>query len=129
MKTKQIIEDQLISFETAKLSKEKGFDLKVPHCYNLIVNQLDDTEWDVIINWNDNKTKTFSAPTQALLQRWLREKHKLHLYITWYGVFEVYVARDKIAPEITEDGFDTYEEALEQGLLIGLNLINNENPN
>ena len=72
------MEDTLITFETAKLAKEKGFDIKTTHYY------LGDEEYHILniskdygiegLNWNLRSTRT-SAPTQSLLQKWLREKY------------------------------------------------------
>lgn len=120
-KIEQTITEQLISFKTAKLAKEKGFEV-------IIDSQKSYYNAEGIVrhyNWFNFAEFTIlvEAPTQALLQRWLREKHKLHIYILWYGVYEVYMTREKIAPEIIQDGFDTYEAALEVGLNVSLELI------
>lgn len=36
---------------------------------------------------------TYFAPTQSLLQKWLREKHKIHIYVTPYENKEYDVAQ------------------------------------
>lgn len=97
------MEDQLISFETAKLAKEKGFEeycfsyynLKgeIKHNYSENGSSTDvdfrvDLE-DLLDNFNRGIPNTYSAPTQSLLQKWLREVHKIHIEIfrrcTGYG--------------------------------------------
>jgi len=76
----------------------------------------------------DYFTVCCSAPTQSLLQKWLREKHEI---IVWaepfnspYICYEPQVLSDKIEEDWkTDDVEDTYEEALEIALQNGLKLI------
>jgi hypothetical protein len=63
------MKEQLISFETAKLAKEKGFNENVDYSY------VEDTTPTNICN------SELGVPTQALLQKWLREKHKIEVLI------------------------------------------------
>lgn len=148
------MKEQLITFETAVLAKEKGFNI-LSHSYyfedgEFKENSLtgtngyygEDYEFNLSEfneNWNDkwkttkegdrcfgcNKNpkylETFSAPTQSLLQKWLREVHKINVYCVpteidetkWYhniaSSFKVYTG--------------SYEEVLEVGLQEGLKLI------
>jgi len=74
------MEERLISFEIAKLANEKGFNWKTHAFYNNLVNQLDDSD-RLMANWNDGETATISAPTQSLLQKWLRDVHGLDIVI------------------------------------------------
>lgn len=70
------MEDQLVSFETAKLAKEKGFDWECNSYYessNYLVNQHLKENW--------NKFKLQSAPTQSLLQRFIRENRGVHIEV------------------------------------------------
>ena len=93
------MKEQLITFETAKLAKEKGFEFH--HAWI----------------------------TQSLLQKWLREQHNLEVismhaddFVWW----KVKVRRlSKVGAELikTEMEFNTYEEALEKGLQEALKLI------
>jgi hypothetical protein len=106
------MKEELITFETAKLAKERGFDLetsRIPFYYDVKGNEVYYTQ----------KTHTcIIAPTQSLLQKWLREKHKLFLTIdlaNWnenYFLFNIKYKNDKM----TSTAFDSYEEALEGGL-------------
>ncbi len=72
------MEEQLISFETAKLAKEKGFDIICqkgfnPNNGNIIEGNL----WFVLNTLESNYH--IQCPTQSLLQRWLREVHNIHI--------------------------------------------------
>lgn len=72
------------------------------------------------------------SPTQSLLQKWLREKHKIHISI--YPI-KNYWQMDLRCCDLEKlchisfvdcnNEFKTYEEALEQGLKETLTLIKN----
>lgn len=162
------MEEQLISFETAKLAKEKGFDI-LTHSYYFEDSEFkehslkgtngyygDEYEFNLSEfneNWNDKwltkKTgdrcfgcskqqdylETFSAPTQSLLQKWLREKHKINvssdlwdylgkkqLCTYQYNILKIDPNSDYIKSHKPKMG-TTYEEALEIGLQEALKLI------
>lgn len=131
------MKEELINFETAKLAKQKGFNIP---CWNFINIK---GEEDEIMGWiGDNFEEKlelakdfidYYCPTQALLQKWLREKHNLHC-----DVLPIF-ANDPIIPsnwilsrfgitsnmELKKAGIvhKTYEEALEEGLQKNLELI------
>jgi hypothetical protein len=138
------MEDQLISFETAKLAKEKGFLLQTDRCYsterllfevhNKGYSPKSDT-WDwLFVHKNYQTDLMFPAPTQSLLQRWLREKHNFHIHITLQqfgfgymfaiiNISECYCVRNLTGGPNHKF---TYEEALEAGLQETLKLIPKE---
>ena len=122
------MEEQLISFETAKLAKEKGFDLYQTFSY-----------WEGELTphtpgyaLEDGKTsqenyfnfERYYAPTQSLLQKWLREEHNIHLIayknINIDGYDWCYITTDGIT---NINSYKTYEEALEVGLQEALKLV------
>lgn len=124
--------EQLISFETAKLAKEKNFNEETFDTYHNIVGSLHNIEYKD--TWN-TKGST-SAPTQSLLQKWLRDVYNIQLCLKpLYG-------GDKIEGKQTgwlcytpynDEEFTnvssislsdyTYEKALEKGLYKALQLI------
>ncbi len=124
------MKDEYVSFETAKIAKEKGFDEKTIDWYS---------EKGELINlyyawtWNTNKGNrddfVCSAPTQSLLQRWLREVHEMQAEVHSYhrgesGYTYYEVVTGKCGEGfITTSNFKTYEEALEHGLQKALELI------
>lgn len=68
------MEEQKVSFETAELARESGFNVKCIGCYNLdkmLYPRMDDS------NKHDDR---ISAPNQSLLQKWLREAYGIHIY-------------------------------------------------
>ena len=170
------MKEQLINFETAKLAKEKDFNI-LQHSYyfedgEFKENSLKGTngyygeEYEFNLsefneNWNDKwltkKTgdrcfgcskqkgylETFSAPTQSLLQRWLREVHNIYVEsyhdltsdgtkIQFYTSWGFLQQKDKNGNQNVNGWYDeyndwkTYEEALEIGLQEGLKLLSDE---
>lgn len=135
------MEDTLISFETAKLAKEKGF----PQCGDIFANEIHKMDfWEYaskaeIPEWRINgygeaATEIISAPTKSLLQKWLRSK-LIVVYVFPHrisggektGIRFSYSACDYSGNELFSDesllGFLEYEQALEEGLIEGLKLI------
>lgn len=126
IKNNTIVEDQLISFETAKLAKEKGFNEVSSACFD-----INGKSHFGINHKNDLGGSVYSSPSQSLLQKWLREKHKLHVKIDdwelskWY--FSLVDGRELPTKKITlrekPFEFSSYEDALERGLEEALKLI------
>ena len=139
------MKEQLVSFKVAKLAKEKGFNEETYAFYdstNTLINPLaahKESNWTrhIILNkYNDgfvynsttgNKVNNYAAPTQSLLQKWLREKHNIVVFInpyptTYAAVIQYNNREDKYATDL----YDTYEIALEKGLEEALKLIDNE---
>ena len=139
------MQEQLITFETAKLAKEKGFDFRCEKAYFETLKHALETSRDGEItfpykpprilkrNYGDEFTIFIAeAPTQSLLQKWLREKHEIYVspresysfdntleYVcTVNGTYVNHNIKDKPI-----NRFDTYEQALEVGLQEGLKLI------
>ncbi len=137
--------EKLITFETAKLAKEKGFKFEknlndsfvYDEGYHIYCFHMSNESKRIVIpiwwlDWNHNgdqylRHDDIDAPTQSLLQKWLRETHNIDVIIgvviTGKGKkyhIDFYV-NDVFSsdPSIT----DTYEEALEIGLFEGLELI------
>lgn len=76
------MEEQLISFKTAKLAKEKRFDGETYRYYNH--HRLVDVDYhdNNLYNWNNSLNKNYiSCPTQSLIQRWLREEHNIDIIV------------------------------------------------
>ena len=70
-----------------------------------------------------------TAPTQALLQKWLREKHNIHIIVQtgindkiWYSFQLLQISNNTILLD-KKEMYNTYEEALETALKESLSLI------
>ena len=108
------MKEQLISFETAKLAKEKGFNLRCQ--YGCMIGSS-----DVLVETKNHQLK-FSVPTQSLLQKWLRESKNLDMRI--YRDYQ-FLIKNKNEESKYYDSveYGSYEEALEKGLQKALKLI------
>jgi hypothetical protein len=149
--------EQLITFETAKLAKERGFDEESIMGYKedgeLMTIDRSEASWfaGASINFKNSDltgyNKQFNddwiciciASSQSLLQKWLREKHNIHININkiyecsknpaLFNGWIVYIAGKtfetsyKINEYFLTNYFKTYEEALEEGLYQVLELI------
>ena len=126
-----MIGEQFVSFDTAKLLKEAGFDVPCTSQY---------TEgkciWNVGYPYNFNQDEFgYSRPTQALAARWLREVHHLNVYACfdyvcfddgerkWFFMRENTMINDYTSVYCSIISYDSYEEALEAGLKHGLELV------
>ena len=120
------LKEKLISFETAKLAKEKGFHISSRGegmGKRVFIN-------GELVNTIFSSKDHIHAPTQSLLQKWLREVHNVSIKIDDYYTN----SRVRFDYNISELGsqednpvgvFETYEEALEIGLQEALKLIKN----
>jgi len=114
--------EKLIDIETAILAKEKGFDEACSYFHGT---------WDgydgvhTMDNFNrHNTSKQFSAPTQTLLQQWLREKHQIDTWVEKHPDDLRYFPQCPKAKLM--NGIDTFlkhEDALEAILKLALKLI------
>lgn len=114
------MKEQLIELETARLAKEKGFDWECLLCYTGTTQEIWRNDYSPK-NWNKN-THHISAPTQSLLQKWLREEKGIFVYCTPYTFdYSVwYIFIDEKQLKFKDVTFYTYEQALEKGLQIAL---------
>jgi len=135
------MEEQLITFDTAMLAKEKGFDLEF--CNVGWHGDFGDLKGDSYpflgtysfyksIYCNNKVEYQIQRPTQSLLQKWLREVHKISVEVSsgWWDLGKVKWEYNVYKKGLDGDSpcsltvFKTYEEALEIGLQEGLKLIN-----
>ena len=154
------MEEELITFETAKLAKEKGFTMfkdsfksalidsrnydvqrysfyrviKEEQMLNLNVGTNSSNISGLWESYNDKDfrvQKNYFAPTQSLLQKWLREVHNIKLWVEfnytreWFSYYlDKYDDKKIILQKDIRN--QSFEEALEVGLQEGLKLISNE---
>ncbi len=117
--------ETLILFETAKLAKEKKFNWDIVDFYyddGRLAPTYDDKKTDSDYN---NWPKLYSAPTQSLLQKWLREMYNIFILILRVNkngnrMFTYTLGHIEDA---SWDVYKTYEGALEAGLQEALKLI------
>ena len=129
-----MIYEDFVSFEVAKLLKEKGFDELCIFKYSSEGVRM--KAGAAIDEWQNSELDDdeCSCPSQSMVMRWLREVHQLHISIkpTWalgdmrepcrweYSIISLSVATDYMYYV----GENTYEEAVEAALKYALeNLI------
>lgn len=109
-----VMTEELVTLETAKLLKEKGFQQRkyfinvstLHHCY-----------------------KYLSVPPQSIAQKWLRENHSIHIavdfnqYGRWYYRLYDIEDYDFLSETEVDKIYKSYEEALEAGIQETLKLI------
>jgi len=123
--------DKLISFLTAKLAKERGFNVPTQYCYlednSMQFSSGDDEDFD---EYDHNLWDNYSAPTQSLLSKWLRDTHYIVVtptidFVTWECNIIHPDWSDVLVLKNDDCGnwFSTYEEAFEAGIYEALNQI------
>ena len=72
--------EDYVSFETAKLLKEKGFDIPLSYYYNSDGRKGYATSY----NWNQTTGDfpDYSCPTLQMAMKWLREIHNIFIEIS-----------------------------------------------
>lgn len=143
------MKDEFVTVKTAILAKENGFNERCDTSYAIILqdtttHKKEEVTVTTIVNGTnaeldkeqqESKTKEFyerfARPTKYQLQKWLRENN---IYV------DVLTTPDSFAVEITKrtepwldmiysrEGFQTYEEAVEEGLQKGILLRNTFDP-
>jgi len=101
-----IIEDH-VSFETAKLMKEKGFDWECKTMKFFPEPDYDQESPDGVY-----------APTIQMAMKWLRNVHNIDTSVTpdRKNGYSVLIFKDKRLPFDTLDSYPTYEEACEAAI-------------
>ena len=107
--------EELVTLETAKLLKEKGF---LQRKYFINVSTL------------HNCYKYLSVPPQSVVQRWLRETKDLHIEISYmyenYWIYDILTIPNHDLVGLSDRPtihYKSYEEALEAGIQEALKLI------
>lgn len=127
------MEEEKVSYETAKLATEKGF-----NCFDIKNNYVYCEREDSIFyhkpvsNFIDdsyNKGYLYRTPTQSFLQTWLRVTHNIHVNV--FEEFGNYIllihnydsAGSKVEIWKHKGPHSSYEKGLEMGLFEALKLI------
>lgn len=137
-----MIQEEYVSFDTAKMLKEAGFDIPTRGMYRtnrsgdykFIEDErkysVDDCMWDR----TDGFIHEYIAPTQALAARWIREVHRLVIDVVFippsanedYWQYFIGEMDDMIWSGdfmCSELKYGTYEQAMEAGLKKALEII------
>ena len=130
-----MIEESYVSFDTARMLKEAGFEANLKTMY--VEEEKDEWAfWDSGAKRSDYNyfDDTIACPTQALAARWLREVHRIVVDVTFIpplfdevnwqyfiGNMDDMVWEGDFEP--SERKYATYEAAFEAGLQEAIKLI------
>jgi hypothetical protein len=153
------IEDTRIGLATAKLAKEKHYDAISKGSITEYITTQKDPEYpegggpfgwkkgelegsegyfrnfDGGSDYSNKNYIMYARPTQPVLQKWLREKHGIEVFVKPFyipqlnreGCFKYYglvVLKDCLGDcNASSDCKDKYEDAFEEALILALNLI------
>lgn len=130
--------EQLVGIKVARLLKVLGFDWEVTSCYNDNPDLKEDSKIErknkISQNYNAfRQLQVISLPTQSLAQKWLRDKYKINLSVTYSHIMKKHwclcvegFGEIKFYMD-SSFGYNSYEEALEKGLEIAIEYINLHN--
>ena len=124
-----MITEDYVSFETAKLLKEKGFDEPCSNRYYETHSGFDlgldpgytNSHWEDL--YKNMGVRNYSAPTIQMAMKWLRNVHNIHFVVEpfthdgnkiYYGVNVLDKDLVTVIYENLED--NTYEQACEAGI-------------
>lgn len=123
-----VMTGELVTLETAKLLKEKGFNEFCEFAYadeDLHIMGLHSTN-----SFFNEIGCGYTAPTKSIAQKWLRETKNLHIEIFYmrgdYWVYGILTIPEHDIIELPNRPlvhYKSYEEALEAGLQEALKLI------
>lgn len=114
-----MITEDYVSFEVAKLLKEKGFD---EDCYTFYEYDSKELYREERIPCCNSRSDDYAAPTLQMAMKWLREVHNIFIevykakvgYICW--IVDI-PSNDGIKDlENDENNYTTYEDAIEVAL-------------
>jgi hypothetical protein len=124
------MQEDKVSLETAKLSREKGFDWEVRSTWIEfeMAGKIETRYYpEGNVPYMVDGCSYIKRPTLSILQKWLRDVHQLSCEVESYsdGTWLCWVVNDKFEDDIPLENeyCDTYEEALEFGLQEALKLI------
>ena len=144
--------EELVTLETAKMLKEKGFDERTLYAYrnngmlyndgNRIMTSYNSLPVPELCEeyYGCDASKTclicklavylIAAPTQPFAQKWLRETKNLHIEISYmygnYWIYDILTIPEHDLVGLSDRPiihYGTYEEALEAGIFEALKLI------
>lgn len=121
-----MITEDYVSFETAKLLKEKGFNEECSCFYNNIDYGTPGLEVDGQLYYINSALddEEYAAPTLQMAMKWLRVVHRLDMDISieyttekvyYYSILKRTAIRD-IDCLHSETNFNSYEEACEAAI-------------
>jgi len=119
------MEEQLISFETAKLAQKKGFNELCLYHFRLNAPVGEQFYTDRCATKNSQWEMSVTAPTQSLLQKWLRETYDINISVRGrkamgYTAEVDYLSTENLGSTMSCPWYSVYEDCLEKALFEAL---------
>lgn len=127
------MQEQIISFKTAELAREKGF-CNSGKMMGYVTKFYRPSTQTLLSYGRTGRSKISDliyAPTQDLLQKWLREVHNIHITIfsksqeSW--MYRITKKGQSLEEGLYGEDFYLYDEAREEALFQSLKLLPNVN--
>lgn len=127
------MKEQIVSYEIAMVIKNKGFNVRTEYSYfdyHDVEFDFDDMGhiYEVGVDYKFGELELsnvyyqdiesqYYAPTQSLLQKWLREVHNIHVYVSYeFDSYRSYVVVNNVVEYSSSVGALSYEQVLEVAL-------------
>ena len=114
-----MITEDYVSFETAKLLKEKGFNERCTHYYKNEKYLVDLGYSNILYYTNSDLVEEFAAPTLQMAMKWLREVHNIQIWfkpnIHHEGMYNMHVM-SKWKINVWDGYYSSYEEGCEAAI-------------
>lgn len=112
------MELKIVNYNTANLLYDAGFPQNTEECYINGNYSNSYTQW---LKMEGKNHKVISAPTQELARKFLRDKHNVSVEIqtpdtTTQGWSYLIHIVESVGTVDDKEGYDSYEQALEEGL-------------
>ena len=112
-----MITEDYVSFEVAKMLREKGFNIPVWTRYE----DANEVIFGDKYNWNNSPMGHTSAPTHQMAMKWLIEEYGISIEISalkrYRWVYTIYKLFEEKITEVWNDGtYVSYEDAVEAAL-------------
>jgi len=109
------MKEDYCSFELSRVAKEAGFDWPTFYWYTK------NGELHIDPDKNHNKEFfAFSAPTHCHLAKWLREKHRIIVFVDWkYALspfYHIITPDNELIGNVGENHHDVFEAGLKKAL-------------
>ena len=124
--------EELVTLETAKMLKDKGFNWKCEHLIdrNKVITKYDIPQSMIVCMEIDGELVEFLCPALYVAQKWLRQEKTLHIEISYmygnYWIYDILTIPEHDLVGLSDRPiihYGTYEEALEAGIQEALKLI------
>ena len=118
-----MLKEDYVSFEVAKLLKEKGFDESCRAVYEEEVLRI-----NTLCDYHNSELSSYvSAPTHQMACAWIREKYGFHIFADYdikFNLWKRNIREIKTGVVWSIGGFSSPEETVEEGVKFVLeNLI------